>query len=30
MGNLSIDSDGAINGKAVVKKVIEGKYVEIK
>ena len=30
MGNLSMDSDGAIDGKAVVKKIINGEFVEVK
>ena len=30
MGNLSMDSEGAIDGNAVVKKVINGEFVEVK
>ena len=29
-GVLSVDSDGNINSKAVVKKIIDGKFVEVK
>jgi len=30
MGNLNMDSEGAIDGNAVVKKVINGEFVEVK